>query len=276
MGQFPATRPSASITLVIRPAFVPLSIITLVLAGGFFAELSWATTLWPWPAAPLSYVFIGSILAAIAIPLLWIALSGEGAAMQAGALDLAVMYAGMLVYVITLIGDPGQPELAPYAIVFGLACLGSAVVFVRSRGIEWIDPRPMPAVVRFSFAAFAVMLVAAGTALIFHAEIFPWPLTAESSVMFGFVYLGAAVYFIHGFLRPMWGNAAGQLAGFLAYDVILLAPFLDRFGEAGGGELRSLIVYLAFLLYSGGLAVYYLFLAEPTRIRIGWAAGGRY
>ena len=260
----------------VRAVFVPVSILTLVLAGGFFAQLSWATTLWPWPSAPLSYVFIGSILAAIAIPLLWIALSGEMAAMQAGAIDLAVMYAGMLVYALTLIGDPGQPELAPYLVVFGLACLGSVAAFAWSRQIEWVDPRPMPTVVRFSFAAFAVMLVGAGIALILHAEIFPWPLTAESSVMFGFVYLGAAVYFVHGFLRPRWGNAAGQLAGFLAYDVILLAPFIDRFGEAGGGELRSLIVYVAFLLYSGGLAVHYLFLAEPTRLRIGWAPGGPY
>ncbi len=253
---------------MLRAAFVPVSILSLVLAGGFFAELEWATTLWPWPAAPLSYIFIGSILAAIAIPLLWIALSGDAAAMRAGALDLAVMYGGMLVYVITLIGDPGQPDLVPYAIVFGLACLGSAVAFSRSREIAWNDPRPMPAPVRISFAGFALILVAAGTALILHANIFPWPLTSESSVMFGMVYLGAAVYFVHGFLRPMWANAAGQLAGFLAYDIILLAPFLDRLGEAGGGELRSLVVYSAFLLYSGGLAVYYLFLAEPTRIRI--------
>ena len=126
----------------------------------------------------------------------------------------------------------------------------------------------MPALVRGSFAAFAVILVAAGTALIFHAEIFPWPLTSESSVMFGLVYLGAAVYFIHGFLHPLWSNAAGQLAGFLAYDVILLAPFIDRFGDVSGGELRSLIVYVAFVLYSGSLAVYCLFLAETTRIRI--------
>lgn len=259
----------------IRPTFVTVSVLSLVLAGGFFAELTWATTLWPWPAAPLTYVFIGSILAAIAIPLLWIALSGELAAMRAGAIDLAVMYAGMFAYVATLLGDPGQPRLAPYLIVFGLASLGSLAAFAWSRRIEWVDPRPMPAVVRFSFAAFAVILVAAGTALIFHADIFPWPLTSESSVMFGFVYLGAAVYFLHGFLHPRWSNAAGQLAGFLAYDVILLAPFIDRFGEAGDGELRSLIVYVAFLLYSGGLAVYYLFLAEPTRIQIGWT-GGRY
>ena len=126
----------------------------------------------------------------------------------------------------------------------------------------------MPALVRGSFGAFAIILVAAGTALLFHADIFPWPLTSESSVMFGLVYLGAAVYFIHGFLLPKWSNAAGQLAGFLAYDVILLAPFLDHFKDVSGGDLVSLVIYVTFLLYSGGLAVRYLFLAEEIRITI--------
>ena len=99
----------------IRVAFVPASLLALVVAGAFFAQLNWATTLWPWPAAPLSYVFIGSILAAIAIPMLWIAVSGETAAIQAGAIDLTVMYGGMFVYVLTLLGDPGEPQLWPYA-----------------------------------------------------------------------------------------------------------------------------------------------------------------
>ena len=251
----------------VRVLFVPASILTLVLAGGFFAQVEWAVTLWPWPAAPLSYVFIASILAAIAIPLLWIAVRGERAAMQAGALDLTVMYGGMCVYVLTLIGDPGQPRLWPYAIVFGAACLGSAATFARSRRIDWNDDRPMPAPARGSFAAFAAILVGAGTALLLHADIFPWPLTAESSVMFGFVYLGAAVYFIHGFLAPRWSNAAGQLAGFLVYDVILLGPFCAHFADATGGELVSLIIYTAFLIYSGAIAVYYLFLDPATRVR---------
>jgi hypothetical protein len=45
--------------------------------------------------------------------------------------------------------------------------------------------------------------------------------------MFGLVFLGAATYFIYGALDPHWGNAIGQLAGFLAYDLVLLAPFLS-------------------------------------------------
>lgn len=252
----------------LRAASVLAAVLLLALTAGFFAQVSWATMLWPWPAAPLSFVFIASILAAIAIPVLWIGVSGEFAAAQAGSIDLAVMYGGMFVYVLTLVGDPGQPELWPYVIVFGVACVGSCVAFAWSRRIVWRDERPMPGLVRGSFAAFAIILVAAGTALIFHSAIFPWQLTAESSVMFGLVYVGAAVYFIYGFLRPRWHNAAGQLAGFLAYDLVLMAPFLNHFKVAHGRELASLIIYTTLLVYNGALGVYYLFLHDKTRITI--------
>ena len=126
----------------------------------------------------------------------------------------------------------------------------------------------MPGPVRLSFAAFAVMLIGAGTALVFQADIFPWELGDETSVMFGLIYLGAAAYFIWGFLRPAWPNAAGQLIGFLAYDLVLIGPFVDQFSNVSGGQLTSLIVYTAFVVYSGALAVNYLFLDEATRLRI--------
>jgi hypothetical protein len=126
----------------------------------------------------------------------------------------------------------------------------------------------MPSVVRLSFALFAVILTAAGLGLCFHADIFPWALGSETSVMFGFIYLGAAAYFLSGVFDPRWGNAQGQLVGFLAYDLILIGPFVDRFGDVHGGELTSLIVYTAFLAYSGALAVYYLFLAPSTRVKL--------
>ena len=86
--------------------------------------------------------------------------------------------------------------------------------------------------------------------------------------MFGFIYLGAAAYFVSGVFDPRWGNAQGQLVGFLAYDLVLIGPFVDRFDEVHGGELTSLIVYTAFLAYSGVLAVYYLFLAPSTRVKL--------
>jgi hypothetical protein len=252
---------------ILRAALVPATLILFVLVSGFLAQVPWATGLWPWPAKPLSYIFIASILAAIAVPMLWIAVSGEAAAIRAGALDLTVMYAGMFVYVLTLTSHPHEPRLWAYALAFGLAAAGSAGAFLFARPIPWADPRSMPQLVRLSFGAFAMILTVAGAALVVHADIFPWQLGQETSVMFGLIFLGAATYFIYGALDPHWGNAVGQLAGFLAYDLVLLAPFLEHFSTARGGSLVSLIIYVAFLVYSGALASYYLFASNATRIR---------
>ena len=81
-------------------------------------------------------------------------------------------------------------------------------------------------------------------------------------MIFGFIYLGAAVYFLYGFVQPRWSNAAGQLIGFLAYDIVLIGPFVDRFDEVTGRQLLSLIIYSAVLVFSGALAFYYLFVGE--------------
>ena len=82
--------------------------------------------------------------------------------MRAGAVDLAVTYGAMFVYVITLIGDDGQPALGAYAVVFALGFVGMIVTYMRTRTIRWRDPRPMPSVVRASFLLFAAMLIAGG------------------------------------------------------------------------------------------------------------------
>ena len=241
---------------------------SLVLAVGFIDEAAWATDLWPWEVSRLSYIFLASILAAIAMPVIWIGVSGELAAMAAGAIDLAITYGGMALYLVTLLGDPGQPILGAYVAVFALGLVAMVVTFARARRIPWRDRRPMPTPVRASFAIFSVMLVAAGTALIFHADIFPWTLGSETSVMFGLIYLGAAAYFAYGLANPRWPNAAGQLVGFLAYDLVLIGPFVDQFGDVSGGRLTSLIVYTAFVAYSGALAIYYLFVSPATRVEL--------
>jgi hypothetical protein len=240
-------------------------IAALVLALGFFQAADWATELWPWPDSPLSFIFIASILAAIALPALWIGVTGELAAIQAGALELTLTYGAIFIYLLTLAADPGQPALGWYLVAFALACLSSLIVFAWSRRLPWRDRRQMPPLVRGSFALLAAILIGAGTALVFKADIFPWDLRAETSVIFGFIYLGAAVFFIYGFLQPYWSNAAPQLIGFLAYDLVLIGPFVDRFDEVSGRQLLSLTIYTAVLVLSGALAFHYLFLSDRTR-----------
>jgi hypothetical protein len=254
------TRPSA-----FRVVLVVSGLAALVLAAGFLERAAWATDLWPWEEGRLSHTFLASILVAIAMPVLWIGATGEIAAVRAGALDLAVTYGGMFLYILTRLGDSGQPGLAPYAVVFGVAALGMVATFLWARRVPWSDSRAMPAPVRFSFAAFVVLLIGFGTALILHADVFPWSLGRDTSVMFGLIYLGASVYFIHGIAEPRWPNAQGQLLGFLAYDIVLIGPFIEHLDDVSGGELTSLVIYTGFVAYSGLLAVYYLFVRPPLR-----------
>jgi hypothetical protein len=252
---------------LVRVGLIAAGVASLVLTAAFFWRWGWATDLWPWPDTRLSFVFLASIVAAIGLPALWIGLSGELRAVEAGALDLAVTYAGMVAYVLALAGDPGQPELGAYVATFAALGLLSLAAYRWSRRIPRRDRRPMPGLVRVSFAALAVALIAFGTALLFGADVFPWPLSDESSTMFGLIYLGAAVYFLHGLIRPSWSNATGQLIGFLAYDLVLIGPFIGHFDEASGGKLLSLIVYTSVLVYTGCLAAYYLFVHPQTRLQ---------
>jgi len=168
--------------------------------------------------------------------------------------------------------------LMEYAIGCGLFVLFNILLFFWSRSIPIRDPRPTPWPVRISFAVFIVVLVAVGTALILKTpRIFPWPLNPDSSVVFGWMFLGDAFYFLYALLNARWQYARAQLWSFLAYDLVLIGPFIRRFSTINPALnpeadpalyqdlFNSLTVYTAVLIYSGLLAIYYLLLNAKTR-----------
>jgi hypothetical protein len=146
-----------------------------------------------------------------------------------------------------------------------LIAAASGIAFFWSRRIPLHDSRPTPLPVRVSFGIFAAALILTGGALVFRTPVFPWELNPDSSVIFGCIFIGDAFYFLHAFFYPRWHNALGQLLSFLAYDLVLIGPFLALFRTVEPEHQVSLIVYVAVLLYSGGLAVYYLFIHPQTR-----------
>jgi hypothetical protein len=119
--------------------------------------------------------------------------------------------------------------------------------------------------VRVSFGIFIASLFLASGALILRMPVFPWDLNPDSSVIFGCIFFGDAFYFLYGLFRPRWGNAFGQLLSFLAYDLVLIVPFVLLFDTVKPDRMFSLVVYTAVLVYSGGLAVYYLLIDPQTR-----------
>ena len=240
--------------------------IILALALGFIFRIPFATSLWPWPDGRLSYLFIGSILAAVSAAALWIGWTGELGALPAGSLNIFVIAIAAAFHFFRLAtGDPRANFF-----LFGLASLFMALVsgatFLWSRRVELRDSRPTPGLVRVSFGIFIASLFLAGGALVLKLPIFPWILDPNSSVIFGCIFLGDAFYFLYGLFLPRWHNALGQLLSFLAYDLVLIYPFLLLFKTVKPEYRVSLIVYVAVLIYSGALAVYYLFIDSQTRM----------
>lgn len=240
-------------------------ILTLVMGLGFAFQLPFAIAAWPWADGRLSYLFIGSILAAVSVAMLWIGWTEEWGAIPAGALNILVIGVTTTGYFFYLSAN-NRPELLSYGFGGVVVVIASVIAFLWSRKIPLDDKRPTPLLVRISFGVFILALVLAGGAMVMRLPVFPWEVKPESSVIFGCIFLGDAFYFLYGLLRPSWHNALGQLLSFLAYDLVLIGPFLQLFGTVKPERMTSLIVYTGVLVYSGGLAIYFLFINRQTRI----------
>lgn len=247
----------------IRTTILLGGLVILGLAIGFIYQLPFATLLWPWPDGHLSYLFVGSILAAVSAAALWIGWTGELGALPAGSLNVFVIAGGCAIYFFQMV--EARPELlGPAWMSIGFALL-SGLTFLWSRRISLSESLPTPLPVRVSFGIFVASLLFAGTALILEQPVFPWKLNPDSSVIFGSIFIGDAFYFLHALFKPRWRNAAGQLLSFLAYDLVLIVPFLRLFGTVEPALRLNLIVYVIVLIFSAALAAYYLFLNPGTR-----------
>jgi hypothetical protein len=255
---------------ITRPFLIFGGTADLVLAIGYFFQQPWAINTWLWPDGRLSYIFIASILAAIAVAMIWISLSGDWGSVPAGALNIFVMLIGMSGFLLLYSQQINQPRLRIYAIGMGVFALITLGMFFVTHRLQFPATQRMPRPVRISFGIFVVSLVLTGGALIMKTgRIMPWPLKPETSVMFGWIFLGDAFYFLYAILRPYWTFARAQLWSFLVYDLVLIVPFLGHLQRVPQELLPNLLVYLVVLIYSGSLAVFYLFIHKPTRIWSG-------
>jgi hypothetical protein len=239
--------------------------IILALAIGFIFQLPFATGIWPWPDGRLSFLFIGSILAAVSAAALWIGWTGELGALPAGSLNILVIGITTSFYFFLLAFQQDRQDMLPFGIASLIMALAGGASFLWSRRIPLSDSRPTPKLVRISFGIFIASLILAGCALILRLPIFPWALNPDSSVIFGCIFIGDAFYFLYGLLYPRWHNALGQLLSFLAYDLVLIVPFLLLFKTVQPGYLLNLVLYVSVLFYSGAIATYFLFIDPRTR-----------
>lgn len=243
-----------------------VAVVPAVLALLLVLHPAFLTDAWPFPGTTeLTYIFLASILAAATASTAWAAVRGERISFIGIAADMLVIFLPLVAYLIVLAPARGG----------GLTLLlaGSIAVLVAGAGIMRLswgasanDPRATPRVVLGSFAVFIVVLLLTGGGLVLGIpDLLPWPVTPELSVLCGLIFLGAASYFAFALVRPSWSNAGGQLAGFLAYDVVLILPLLARFPTIPDKWRLSLVLYVLVLVSSGSIAAWYLFVDRRTR-----------
>lgn len=250
----------------IRFSLFVIAAVQFFFAVAFFLQLPFAVNLWPFPGTtPLTFIFIASIFAAAFAPTLWAAVTENYGALAGIGLDYIGILLPVAVFSLQL-GAAGASAMIIYGVICILGTLFGLGLFLWSRRFPIGGSLPMPGLVRWSFVFFITALAIVSFRLITKApNTIPWKITPELSVVIGWMFVGAALYFIYGLLRPSWLNSAGQLLGFLAYDLVLIVPFLTRLSTVPAENRLGMYVYTAVVTLSGLLAIYYLFLHRPTR-----------
>ena len=245
----------------IQLGLVLLGVAAIGVALAFLRGVPAVVALWPYSTTyGLTTVFIASMFAAIGAPIIWIGISGDLAALRPGGVNIIAVGVGLAGQATWKVGfEASTNELMIFAIAVWVLVVAVGVMIVLVRDEKWRDPRPTPWLARLAFALFTFVLLAAGGLLVQRVQIFPWVLDRDSALAFGIMFLGAAAYFVYGIVEPVWSNAKGQLIGFLAYDAVLLVPYLNLWPSTEGDQRTALTVYLATLVVSGVIAIWYLF-----------------
>lgn len=254
-------------TRFIRTALYLVCIIQFALAFAFIFQVPQIISLWPFPGTtPLTFIFIASIFAAAAASTAWALSTHTYGALVGIGIDYLLILIPVGVLSWQLGRSSGAANLSAYAVICFLGALFGVWLILWANRFPIPPNPPVPALVRGSFVVFIIALLIVSTQLILKVpNVIPWKITPELSVVIGWMFIGAAGYFVYATLRPSWGNAGGQLAGFLAYDLVLIVPFLQRLPASPPDFRTNLIIYIAVVTYSGLLAVYFLFIHKTTR-----------
>jgi hypothetical protein len=243
-------------------------IIFLVYSLGLYFRLPAAGRLWVWPDSPaLGLAFVGSWLAGLAAPLIWIGLSGHLPALRGGALAGVVAYGGSAVLLWDRHNLPGKGHFLPFAVVCMMVALLALAVLAWSIHLPAPEDRKSPSVIRWAFLLFSAILLPVGLGMASGSpRIFPAELLPDMTRLYGWFFLGSFVYYFFGFLKPSWLNSSGHMLSFLVYDLLLIPPFIQYWLVVPDEFRLNLFFYLTVLIASMLFCIFFLFMDPRTRL----------
>lgn len=258
-----ATAPSLRNRL--RPLLRGLLALTGAAAGAVALVLAWPGASlpagWPWSGGLLAEAFVASVLAAVAVPMLWAAWHGRLAVTVPGFVHVATMAGGFALVLGN--GPSGYAAAAGVALAIAGASL---LAHLWVRGEPASDARRLPAsLAGWSMLYVAILLVAGSALLRGTPGVMPWPVTAQASQIYGWVFIAAAWSFAYPLLTRRVEHVQVGLIGFLAYDLVLVPPFALHLPKVAPALHTSLVLYLTALVASLAVSVWYLAFSRATR-----------
>ncbi len=240
----------------------------LVYSLGLYLRLPAVRQLWVWPESPApGFSFVGSWLAGVAAPLIWIGLTGHLPAIRGGALAGVVAFGGSAVLLWVRHSLPGKERFLPFAIMFMLIALGALAELIWSTRLPTPEDRKPPPAIRWTFLLFSAILLPVGLGMVLGSpRIFPAELLPDMTRLYGWFFLGSFVYYFFGFLKPSWLNSTGHMLSFLVYDLLLIPPFVQYWSVAPAEFRLNLFFYLTVLVTSMLFCIVFLFMDPRTRL----------
>ena len=251
-----------------RIAAIIFGLAILVAGFGYFADLPFAHTSWPWSQSSFDFLLVSSFLIAAGAVVIWAAAVGEWGAIVPATLNVGSMNVGSAIYLYHRYAVTHDGRFLTRALalsVFGAMNL-AALLWARRFPIR--DRRTADLPLKIAFGLFTAVLVFAAVQLFRRSPtIFPWPLEPMTEMMIGWLFFGSALYFAYGLFRNRWHELRGQLIAFLVYDIVLIVPYLAMFDGVYKDHRPSLIAYVSVIIGSGLFSIVYLFVLPRTR---GW------
>jgi hypothetical protein len=202
---------------------------------------------------------------------LYIGATGKLAPAVTSAINYMLVFGGTGILYLQLYFQGADSASQPMLIVIGvfslLVALISIFLFLSVRDIPVSDPTPMPKALRIAVMVITLFVGMTSVSLIvFKINLLPWGGTTLFGLLYGWLFAGTGASLLYGLVRNKWEIVSAQLLAFLAYDIVLIPPFIDFFNKVQADKLPGFIVYFGFVTGSAIVAVYYLFFDRRTCI----------
>ena len=227
----------------------------IVIIAGLFFLLLGVLFMWGTPKIPafwLNLYLVGATLVAYAIPTLWIAATQTYKAFVGGGLCMIAAFGGAGMYLLRLslqmtgVMQAGEFCLYIALLAFWLLFLG---LKVPKRKVDRI-----PLTTQWLFAIVLTVSLLEGLYLVVPLPgHFPWLLTPELSVLYGWILIGSSLFFGWSLIQPIWENGYPLLYALLVYDALLIGPLLSLLNEPSQAAIVPVYLWfgIVFILGSG-------------------------